>query len=156
VAGTVGIAGLLQMLVLVQRRRNRPGLAAPVRVAVDREMMGFLRKAVPGMLAHSGPQFLIVAGAIMASSSPAAVSWLYFANGLIDLPLGVVGVAMGTVLVPSLTRAVHDDDKPSLVRTESRGVEFAVGLVLPATLGLVVLSDMIVRVLFEHGAFTAA
>jgi putative peptidoglycan lipid II flippase len=156
VAGTVGIAGLSQMLVLVQRRSDRLGLATPVRVVFDPEMMGFLRKAVPGMLAHSGPQFLIVAGAIMASSSPSAVSWLYFANRLIELPLGVVGVAMGTVLIPSLTRAVHDDDKSSLVKTESRGVEFAVGLVLPATLGLMVLSEMIVRVLFEHGAFTAA
>ncbi len=60
------------------------------------------------------PQLLMVAGAIMASSSPAAVSWLYFANRLIELPLGMVGVAMGTVLVPeSLTRAVHsDDDRP--------------------------------------------
>lgn len=154
-ATTVGIAGLLQMLVLIQRRRSRDGLAHPVRVTFDAEMRGFLRKAVPGMFANAGPQFLIVAGAIMASSSPAAVSWLYFANRLIDLPLGMVGVAMGTVLVPSLTRAVHDDDRSLLVKTESRGVEFAVGLVLPATLGLIVLSEMIVRLLFEHGAFTA-
>lgn len=154
-AATVGIAGLLQMLVLIQRRRHREGLACPIRVSFDPEMMSFLHKAVPGMFANAGPQFLIVAGAIMASSSPAAVSWLYFANRLIDLPLGMVGVAMGTVLVPSLTRAVHDDDRSLLVKTESRGVEFAVGLVLPATLGLMVLSEMIVRVLFEHGAFTA-
>ncbi len=155
-AATVGIAGLFQMLVLIQRRRRRDGLAGPIRVSFNSEMMDFLRKAVPGMAANSGPQFLIVAGAIMASASPAAVSWLYFANRLIELPLGVVGVAMGTVLVPSLTRAVHDGDKPALVKTESRGVEFAVGLVLPATLGLIILSDMIVRILFEHGAFTAA
>lgn len=155
-AGTVGIAGLAQTLVLVQRRRHRTGLAAPLRVSFGPEMRAFLRKGIPGMMANSGPQFLIVAGAILASSSPASVSWLYFANRLIELPLGVVGVAMGTVLVPSLTRAVHDGDRPSLVKTESRGVEFAIGLVLPATLGLMVLAQMIVRVLFEHGAFTGA
>ncbi|MBR1216658.1 murein biosynthesis integral membrane protein MurJ [Bradyrhizobium sp. U87765 SZCCT0131] len=154
-AATVGLAGLLQTLVLIQRRRDREGLAHPVRASFDPEMRAFLRKAVPGMFANAGPQFLMVAGAILASSSPAAVSWLYFANRLIELPLGVVGVAMGTVLVPSLTRAVHDGDRPALVKTESRGVEFAVGLVLPATLGLIVLSELIVRVLFEHGAFTA-
>lgn len=155
-AGAVGIAGLAQTLVLVQRRPHRSGLARPLRVAFDPEMRAFLRQGIPGMIANSGPQFLIVAGAILASSSPASVSWLYFANRLIELPLGVVGVAMGTVLVPSLTRAVHDGDHSSLVKTESRGVEFAVGLVLPATLGLMVLSQMIVSVLFEHGAFTAA
>ena len=156
VAATVGVAGLLQTLILIQRRPSRHGLAEPIRIGLDAEMGAFLRKAIPGMMANSGPQFLIVAGAILASSSPASVSWLYFANRLIELPLGVVGVAMGTVLVPSLTRAVHDGDRPSLLKTESRGVEFAVGLVLPATLGLVVLAHMIVRVLFEHGAFTAA
>jgi putative peptidoglycan lipid II flippase len=52
-------------------------------------------------------QLLVVGGAIIASSSPSAVSWLYFANRLIDLPLGIVGVAMGTVLVPELTRAAR-------------------------------------------------
>ena len=70
-------------------------------------MRGFLARAVPGMIASSGPQLLVVAGAIIASSSPSAVSWLYFANRLIELPLGIVGVAMGTVLVPELTRAVR-------------------------------------------------
>jgi putative peptidoglycan lipid II flippase len=154
-AATVGVAGLLQMLVLIQRRRNRPGLATSLKITLDPDMRRFLKKAIPGMFANSGPQFLIVAGAIIASSSPSAVSWLYFANRLIELPLGVVGVAMGTVLIPSLTQAVHDGDTSTLVKTESRGVEFAVGLVLPATLGLMVLSHMIVRILFEHGAFTA-
>lgn len=155
IAGTVGVAGCLQTLVLMQRRPHRDGLATPLRIVFDNEMRGFLRKAVPGMIANSGPQLLIVAGAIIASSSPAAVSWLYFANRLIELPVGVVGVAMGTVLVPTLTRAVHDRDQIVLAQTESRGLELAIGLALPATLGLIALGEMIVRVLFEHGAFTA-
>ena len=84
------------------------------------------------------------------------MSWLYFANRLIELPLGIVGVAMGTVLVPELTRALRGDDRAAMVHAESRGLELAVGLALPATLGLIVLSEPIVRMLFEHGAFTAA
>src|SRR6202051_5225335 len=95
------------------------------------------------------------AAARIPSSSRSAVSWLYFANRLIELPLGIVGVAMGTVLVPELTRALRGDDRGALARAESRGLELAVGLALPATLGLVVLSAPIVRMLFEHGAFTA-
>ena len=98
----------------------------------------------------------MVAGAIIASSSPSAVSWLYFANRLIELPLGIVGVAMGTVLIPELTRAVRGEDRAGVAHAESRGLELAVGLALPATLGLIVLSEPIVRLLFEHGAFTAA
>ena len=97
----------------------------------------------------------MVAGAIIASSSPSAVSWLYFANRLVELPLGIVGVAMGTVLIPELTRAVRAEDRAAVAHAESRGLELAVGLALPATLGLIVLSEPIVRLLFEHGAFTA-
>jgi putative peptidoglycan lipid II flippase len=152
-AATVGIAGLLQLLILVL-----PGgsLATPPQISFDAEMRGFFRKAIPGMIASAGPQWLVVAGAIIASSSPSAVSWLYFANRLIELPLGIVGVAMGTVLVPELTRALRGDDSDAMAHAESRGLELAVGLALPATLGLIVLSSPVVRMLFEHGAFTAA
>ncbi len=153
IAGTVGIAGLLQLLILVARGGST---ATPLRIAFDPQMRGFLGKAGPGMIASSGPQLLIVAGAVIASSSPSVVSWLYFANRLIELPLGIVGVAMGTVLVPELTRAVQGDDRAAIAHAESRGLELAVGLALPATLGLMVLSEPIVRLLFEHGAFTAA
>src|SRR5882757_3260282 len=107
-AATVGIAGLLQLLALVLPR-GAGSIATPLRISFDADMRGFFGKAIPGMIASSGPQLLVVAGAIIASSSPSAVSWLYFANRLIDLPLGIVGVAMGTVLVPELTRALRGD-----------------------------------------------
>lgn len=154
VAATVGVAGLLQLLMLLSRRGG--GLATPLRISFDPQMRGFLGKAVPGMIASSGPQLLIVAGAAIASSSPSAVSWLYFANRLIELPLGMVGVAMGAVLVPELTRGVHAEDRGAIARALSRGLELAVGLALPATLGLIALSEPIVRMLFQHGAFEAS
>jgi putative peptidoglycan lipid II flippase len=155
IAATVGIAGLLQLLILLLRRGGR-GVATPLRISFDPDMRGFLGKAIPGMIASSGPQLLVVGGAIIASLSPSAVSWLYFANRLIELPLGIVGVAMGTVLVPEMTRALRGDDRTAVARAESRGLELAVGLALPATLGLIVLSEPIVRMLFEHGVFTAS
>jgi putative peptidoglycan lipid II flippase len=108
------------------------------------------------MIANALPQLLMVGGAIIASSQPSAVSWLYFANRLIELPLGIVGVAMGTVLVPELARSLRGDDASAVAHAQSRGLELAVGLAMPATLGLIVLSEPVVRMLFEHGAFTAA
>jgi putative peptidoglycan lipid II flippase len=153
IAATVGSAGLLQLTILVLRRGG--DLATPLRVSFDAEIRDFLAKAAPGMIANSGPQLLMVAGAVIASASPSTVSWLYFANRLIELPLGLVGVAMGTVMVPELTRALRSDDQKSTVRAQSRGLELAVGSALPATLGLIVLSEPIVRLLFEHGVFTA-
>ncbi|MDR3486409.1 MAG: murein biosynthesis integral membrane protein MurJ [Bradyrhizobium sp.] len=155
IAATVGIAGLLQLLILVGRGGGG-NTATPLRISFDAPMRGFLGKAIPGMIASAGPQWLVVAGAIIASSSPSVVSWLYFANRLIELPLGIVGVAMGTVLVPELTRALRNGDRIAAAHAESRGLELAVGLALPAMLGLIVLSEPVVRMLFEHGLFTAA
>jgi putative peptidoglycan lipid II flippase len=152
-AATVGVAGLLQLLILAMRHGD--GVAAPLRVTFDPLMRGFIAKAIPGMVASSGPQLLVVAGAIIASQSPSAVSWLYFANRLVELPLGIVSVAMGTVLVPEMTRALRGGDAGALASAESRALELATGLALPAMLGLIVLSTPIVRLLFEHGAFTA-
>jgi putative peptidoglycan lipid II flippase len=153
-ATTVGAAGLLQLLILAMRHGD--GGAAPLRVAFDPPMRGFIAKAIPGMVASSGPQLLVVAGAIIASTSPSAVSWLYFANRLVELPLGIVSAAMGTVLVPEITRALRGGDAVALASAESRALELATGLALPAMLGLIVLSTPIVRLLFEHGAFTAS
>src|SRR3981189_507250 len=96
-AATIGVAGLLQLSILVLRGGS---VATPLRISVDGEMRGFLGKAVPGMIASSGPQLLMVASAIIASQSPSAVSWLYFANRLIELPLGRGGIGLGTVLGP--------------------------------------------------------
>jgi putative peptidoglycan lipid II flippase len=155
IAATVGIAGLLQLLILILRSRGSH-FAAPLRVTFDSEMRGFLAKAIPAMVAGAGPQLLIVAAAIIASSLPSAVSWLYFANRLIELPLGIVGVTIGAVLVPELARAVRSGDRGAMTHAQSRGLELAVGLALPATLGLIALSEPIVRLLFEHGAFSAA
>jgi len=152
-AATIGVAGLLQLSILLLRGGSG-GLASPFRPTIDAEMRGFLVKAGPGMVATAGPQLLIVAAAVIASHSPSAVSWLYFANRLIELPLGIVGVAIGSVLIPELTRAVRGEDRTQTTEVESRGLELALGLSLPATLGLIVLSEPIVRVLFQHGVFT--
>ena len=154
IAATVGIAGLLQLVVLALRRGA--DAATPLRISFDAEMRRFLGSALPGMIASAGPQLLIITGAVVASSSPSAVSWLYYANRLIELPLGIVGVAMGTVLVPELTRALRSADKSAMADAESRGLELAIGLALPATLGLIALNEPIVRILFERGLFTAA
>lgn len=153
-AATVGVAGLLQLSMLLSQRSAR--LATPLRATLSRDMRDFFAKAIPGMIASSGPQWLMVAGAVIASATPSAVSWLYFANRLIELPLGIVGVAMGTVLVPELARAIGSGDRSAVAHAESRALELATGLALPATIGLIVLAEPVVRLLFEHGAFAAS
>src|ERR1700736_2106897 len=151
----LAFAGPVTVMMALLSAQARFALTAFSPLLFNSAMRGFFGKAIPGMIASSGPQLLVVAGAIIASSSPSAVSWLYFANRLIELPLGIVGVAMGTVLVPELTRALRGNDPGAIAQAESRGLELAVGLALPEMLGLMVLGEPIVRMLFEHGAFTA-
>ena len=153
-AATIAITGFLQLAILVLLRSGE-ATARPLRVSFGTEMRGFFGRAIPGMVASAAPQLLMLAGAIIASASPSAVSWLYFANRLIELPLGIVGVAMGTVLIPELTRAMHRGDSNAMQAVQSRALELAIGLALPAMFGLMGLSTPIVRMLFEHGAFTS-
>jgi putative peptidoglycan lipid II flippase len=84
------------------------------------------------------------------------VSWLYYANRLMELPLGIVGIAIGTVLVPAFAHALRSGDRHELAAAESRGLELALGLALPAAVALAVLAHPIVQVLFQRGAFTTA
>ena len=116
-------------------------------------MRRFLALAIPGLLASGIPQITVIAGVMVASASRSAVSWIYYANRLIELPLGIVGIAVGTVLVPAFAHAIRGGDKRELAHVESRGIELALALALPAAIALVSLAAPIVRVLFERGAF---
>lgn len=150
VAATVGLAGCLQLLVLGHRAR---GLATPLRAGFDAPMRRFLVRAVPAAAASAMPQLLVLAGVMAASVSPAAVSWLYFASRLIELPLGLVGVAVGTVLVSELSHARTDG--AAFAQAQQQGLALAFGLSLPAAAGLWALAEPIIGVLFRHGAFGA-
>ena len=145
-AASVGAAGCLQLAFLAV---SGVGHAKPVRMTPDRETRALLRRAVPGMIAQSSPQLLLVAGAIAASASSSAVSWIYFASRLVELPLGLVSAATGAVLIPRLS------GKEAPTETSGTALQLAFGLALPASVGLGLLAEPIVALLFEHGAFTA-
>jgi putative peptidoglycan lipid II flippase len=101
-------------------------------------------------------QINVVVGTIVASLAPGAVSWLYYADRLYQLPLGIVGVAVGIVLLPDLSRALRAGDAGAASHAQNRGFEFAAALTLPAAVALFVIPGPLIAVLFERGAFTAA
>jgi putative peptidoglycan lipid II flippase len=147
----VGAAGLAQALVLAF-----PGarMARPIRVVPDGTVLRLLGRAGPGTLAQSGPQLLIVAGAIAASLSPGSIAAIYFANRLIELPLGVVATAASTVVLTKLSDGAIRRDGQSDAALPAKAIELALSLGLAAAIGLAVLATPIVTVLFQHGAFT--
>jgi putative peptidoglycan lipid II flippase len=115
-----------------------------------------LRLMGPAVIAASVVQVNVVVNSMFAYSlQEGSVSWLNWAFRLMQLPIGVFGVAVATVTLPALSRAavggIGEDFKPTL----SKGLRLVAFLVLPSTLGLVLLAEPIVSVLYERGAFDA-
>lgn len=156
VAIGIALAGAVQLAIVGAGICIGREKVTPLGVSFDEPMRRFFRLAIPGLVASGIPQITIIAAVIVASASPSAVSWLYYANRLIELPLGIVGIAIGTVLVPAFTHAVRSGDAAEMAKAESRGLEMALFLALPAAVALAVLAKPITAVLFERGAFTAA
>ena len=150
-AGGIAQAGLV--FVALRRaglalRLVRPRLSGPVR--------SFFRLALPGMAAAGVAQVNAFVGLVVASPEPGAVTWLYYADRVYQLPLGIVSVAIGIALLPEIARHSAGGDQAAERSAFSRASEFGVFLSLPATLALILAAHPIVAVLFEHGVFTAA
>jgi len=111
---------------------------------------------VPGVIAGGITQFNLLVGSIIASLQDGAVSLLYYADRIYQLPLGVVGIAIGIVLLPDLSRRLRADDGGGANNAQNRAFEFSMLLTLPAAVALAVIPVPIIQVLFERGAFSAA
>ena len=152
---SVPVAGLAQLaLVWIAARRAGLGLRL-VRPRWTPEMRQLLRIAVPAALAGGVVQINLVVGQLVASQYDKAVSWLYSADRLYQLPLGVVGIAVGIVLLPDLSRRLKAGDDAGARMALSRAGEVALALTLPCAVALVVIPLPLVSVLFERGAFGA-
>src|SRR5438034_11532972 len=116
-----------------------------------------LRIMGPGVLGAGVTQLNLVISTALASLLPGgSVSYLYYADRLNQLPLGVVGIAVGTAILPSLSRRIRLGDLADAVTVQNRGIEVAVLLTLPAAIALAVLATPILSVLFQRGAFGPA
>jgi putative peptidoglycan lipid II flippase len=110
---------------------------------------------VPAALAGGVMQINLLVGTQVASYFDGAIGWLWYADRVYQLPLGVVGVAIGVVLLPELSRRVRAGDGASAGDAMNRAAEFCLLLTLPATVALIFVPGLIVAVLFERGAFGA-
>ncbi len=151
----VAVAGVLQLAVLGFWAR-RLGLGLSLRVpALNDDMRRLVRLGVPGVIAGGITQINILIGTIIASLQDSAVSWLYYADRIYQLPLGIVGIAIGVVLLPELSKQLRAGDGDGAQVSLNRSFEFSLLLTLPAAVALVVVPGPIIQILFERGAFSA-
>jgi putative peptidoglycan lipid II flippase len=122
----------------------------------DRGLRRVLLLMGPGTIGMAATQINVLVNTVLATSQgTGAVSWLDYAFRLMYLPIGVFGVSVATASTPAISRMVAAQDLGQVRSTIARGISLMMLLNVPATLGLMVLADSIVRVIFEHGSFTA-
>lgn len=154
-AWAVAVSGLLQVAVIAWAA-SRFGMTLPLtRPRLTPDMQRLIALAAPGIVAGGIGQLTGVISTIIATLQDRVVSWLYYAERIVQLPLGVIGVAVGVVLLPDLSHKLRSADRQAVIASENRALEFALLLTLPAATALVLAATPIMGVLFEHGAFTA-
>ena len=150
----VAVAGTLQLLMLaIAAYRAGIGLGFR-RPRLTPDVRRLLALGVPGVIAGGVTQINIAVGTIIASLQAGAVSYLYYADRIYQLPLGVVGIAIGVVLLPEVSRKLRAGDMMAVQDSQNRALEFSLLLTVPAAVALFVMAEPICRVLYERGAFT--
>lgn len=147
-------AGLVQFIWL-SWHCHRAGFHVRFRMPRITEKVRVLgRRILPVMFGASLYQINLLIGTILATTiSDGAVSYLYYADRVTQLPLGVVGIAVGTALLPMISRQLESGNAEQANASQNRGIEIALLLTVPAALALIVMPGPIIAVLFERGAF---
>ncbi|MFK7869308.1 MAG: murein biosynthesis integral membrane protein MurJ [Roseobacter sp.] len=147
-----GVAQFVLLWIAVRRAGFNITLRRP-RMSPD--MRHLIKVAVPAALAGGVVQINLLVGQQVASYFDRAVGWLFAADRLYQLPLGVVGIAIGVVLLPDLSRRLQAKDDNGARYALSRAGEIALALTIPAAMALVIMPLPLVSVLFERGAATS-
>ncbi len=156
IIGAVAFAGLAQLAFVVIAAWRAGLRLAPMRPRLSDDVRHVWRLAVPGILAAGIGQINLLVGTSIATGQAGAAAWLYYADRLYQLPMGVIGVALSVALLPALTRHLAGGETMKAHGAQDTALLAAAGLTLPAASGLFVLAAPIVSLLFERGAFTAA
>lgn len=149
-------AGVIQFLWLIEACRRAGMVFRLPRPRLTPRVKRLVARILPGAIGAGVQQINLVIGIVLASLLPTgAVSYLYYADRVYQLPLGVIGIAVGTALLPLLSRHIREGDEAGGQASFNRALEFSMLLTLPAAAALMAMPGTIVAVLFERGAFDA-
>lgn len=152
----VSVAGLLQLIWLALACRANGFSLKLRRPRLTPEMKHLLSLIWPAAAGAGAVQINLVVSTALAASllSHGAVTYIYMADRLNQLPLGLIGIGLGTVLLPLISRQLAAGEKAQAIDTQNRGMELALLLTLPATTALVLCGEPIAAALFGYGRFT--
>lgn len=149
----VAFAGLLQFVWLFVACR-RAGLPVSLKLPkLNPEVKKMVKLMIPGIIGAGVVQINLWVDIVIGTLIPKAISYLYYADRINQLPLGVIGIAVGTALLPMLSKQIGQGKKQEAVASMNKALGLALFLVIPSAVGSVVLAHPIISVLFERGAF---
>lgn len=149
---SIPLAGVAQLSLTWYGAAQAGFRLIPSRPRWTPDMKAMILIALPAALASGVMQINLVVGQLVASQYDKAVSWLFAADRLYQLPLGVVGIAVGIVLLPDLSRRLRSGDEVGAKTSLSRAAEISMALTIPSTVALTVIPMTLVSVLFQRGA----
>ena len=151
----VSFAGFLQLLILLffVRKNFKPILS--IKIKLDKQIKFFFRKLLPSIFSSGVTQINILVGTIIASFQAGAVSYLYYADRVYQINLAVAGIAVGTVMLPELSKHVKNNNSDDINNLQNRALELCLFLSIPAATALVLASEEIITSLFGYGSFNS-
>ena len=148
--------GVLQLIFIIKpviKHQIWPRISKP---QLDDDVKKFFKNIGPAALGSGVTQINLWVGTIIATSIPGAVSMLYYVERVIQLPIALIGVSIGIVILPSLSRHFKLENREQAINTQNRALEIALLLSLPCAVALFAIAKPIVFVLFERGAFQSS
>src|ERR1700726_376540 len=151
------ISGFLQYFLLAGDLAVHGGLPRFARPRLDEDVRAFFRALGPATIGSMGTQVALFADTIIATFLPAgALSALYYADRLNQLPIGVIGIAVGTVLLPEMSRRLTAGDREGAMASQRRAFDFTLLFSAPFVAAFLTVPDVIMRAMFARGAFSKA
>ncbi len=149
----VTCAGIVQLIFLLFFIRKFYFPKITLNFKIDKKVKLFFNKLLPSIFSSGVTQINILVGTIIASFQASAVSYLYYADRIYQINLAIAGIAIGTVLLPNLSKYIQSGNKKKIDFIQNKALELSLFLSLPATLALLIASEEITSSLFGYGSF---
>jgi putative peptidoglycan lipid II flippase len=155
---SVPFGGLLQLAWLYFACRAAGVSLRPRMPRVDADVKRLMQLILPAAIGAGAVQFNLVVSTALSGYllGEGSISYIYYADRVNQLPLGMIGIGLGTILLPTISRLLSAGENDKAMDTQNRGMELALFLTLPAMVALIVAAEPIVRGLFQYGHFDAA
>jgi putative peptidoglycan lipid II flippase len=149
----VTLSGIIQLIFLhiFVKKFYEPKFT--FKIIIDEKIKKFFKKLLPSIFSSGVTQINILVGTIIASFQTSAVSYLYYADRVYQINLAIAGIAIGTVILPQLSKYIQNEQKDKIVFIQNKALELSLFLSIPASIGLLIGSEQIVSALFGYGSF---